>query len=77
MNGEQKLSNLTVAVEIDRFLSGESDGGPLFHALYGDVVDEPIPERLIAVVRECCTLALEPETLPQLADAPVSAAAAS
>jgi hypothetical protein len=75
MNGQQELSNLTVAVELERFLNGESDGGPLFHALYGNVADEPIPERLLTVVRECCVAAREPETVPALAEAPLAAAA--
>lgn len=43
----------STAVEIERFLDGESDGGVLFHALYGAVADEPIPERLLAVLRDC------------------------
>ena len=51
---ETNLTDLTLAVELERFLNGESDGGPLFHALYGEIVDEPIPERLLAVVREEC-----------------------
>jgi hypothetical protein len=51
---ETNLAALTLAVELERFLNGESDGGPLFHALYGEIVDEPIPERLLAVVREEC-----------------------
>ncbi len=40
------------ALEIERFLGGESDGRVLFQALYGAVVDEPIPERLLAVLRD-------------------------
>lgn len=51
---ETNLTALTLAVELERFLNGESDGGPLFHALYGEIVDEPIPERLLAIVREEC-----------------------
>jgi hypothetical protein len=51
---ETNLTALALAVELERFLSGESDGGPLFNALYGDTADEPIPERLLAVVREGC-----------------------
>jgi len=42
----------STAVEIERFLDGETDGSVLFHALYGAVADEPIPERLLAVLRE-------------------------
>ena len=43
----------STAVEIERFLDGDSDGGVLFHALYGSVADEPIPERLLVVLRDC------------------------
>ena len=51
----------STATEIERFLDGDSDGGVLFHALYGSVADEPIPERLLAVLRDCPD---ESETLP-------------
>ncbi|HWI25611.1 MAG TPA: hypothetical protein VN668_01495 [Stellaceae bacterium] len=64
MAGDKELTNLTVAVEIERLLSGASDGAPLFQALYGAVADEPVPERLLQVVRECCEPAVEPETVP-------------
>ncbi|HEV2546818.1 MAG TPA: hypothetical protein VGU20_05745 [Stellaceae bacterium] len=70
---ETNLTALTFAVELERFLSGESDGGPLFHALYGEIVDEPIPERLLAVVREACV----DVTAPVEARLLCSAAAAS
>ncbi|HJT06427.1 MAG TPA: hypothetical protein VJ747_05865 [Stellaceae bacterium] len=52
----------STATEIERFLDGDSDGGVLFHALYGSVADEPIPERLLAVLRNCAEE--ESETLP-------------
>ncbi len=45
-------AGLAVEQEIERFLSGETDGAPLFHALYGDVADEPVPERLLAILRK-------------------------
>ncbi len=51
---DTNLEALTLAVELERFLNGESDGGPLFQALYGEIVDEPIPERLLAVIRAEC-----------------------
>jgi hypothetical protein len=57
---ETDLTALMLAVELERFLSGESDGGPLFNALYGDVADEPIPERLLAIVRDGCVEATAP-----------------
>ena len=43
---------VAIAWEIERFLSGQSDGSMLLHALYGGVRDEPVPERLINVLRE-------------------------
>jgi hypothetical protein len=33
------------------FLAGDSDGNDLLHALYSHILDEPIPERLHALVR--------------------------
>jgi hypothetical protein len=53
MSAAKQLVNLAVAVEIERFLNGASDGSALFQALYGGVADEPVPERLLSVVREC------------------------
>ncbi len=46
-----------LSLEIERFLDGRSTGAPLMQALYGAVMDEPIPERLLALVR-----AAKPET---------------
>jgi len=37
--------------DIRDFLSGKSDGEDLLHALYDKVLDEPVPERLLAVLR--------------------------
>lgn len=48
---ETAAPELPVDLEIRRFLNGESDGGPLFQALYGDLLDEPIPDHLLAIVR--------------------------
>jgi hypothetical protein len=44
---------LDQAVEesILRFLNGETDGEDLFNALYGDVLDEPIPLEMLELVR--------------------------
>ena len=47
-------AGLSVGKEIGRFLDGKSDGQLLLNALYGDVLDEPIPERLLATLRENC-----------------------
>jgi len=58
-----------IGEEIDRFLEGTSDGALLLHALYDTIADEPIPERLLAVIGKS-SRAEEPEPP---ADAPVSA----
>ena len=34
-----------------RYLSGETEGQELFQALYGEALGEPIPERMLALVR--------------------------
>ncbi len=47
-------ASLSVGSEIQRFLDGKNDGHVLLNALYGDVADEPIPERLLALLRERC-----------------------
>ena len=47
-------ADLSVGREIERFLDGRSDGHLLLNALYGDVLDEPVPERLLATLRENC-----------------------
>lgn len=44
-------AELSIAAQIDEFLTGESDGGPLFELLYGKLDDEPVPEHLLAIVR--------------------------
>ena len=36
---------------IRAFLSGETHGEDVLHALYGSVADEPIPERLRAILK--------------------------
>ena len=40
-----------VESQIIRFLNGETDGHELFQALYGAPLDEPIPERMLELVR--------------------------
>ena len=37
--------------EIRDFLSGKTDGEDLLHELYDHVLDEPVPERLTALLR--------------------------
>lgn len=54
MSTETKLVDLTVAIEIENFLNGKTDGAALFQRLYGATAAEPIPERLLAVLRAGC-----------------------
>ena len=37
--------------EIRDFLSGKTDGEDLLHRLYNHVLDEPVPERLTALLK--------------------------
>lgn len=37
--------------DIRDFVAGKTDGGSLLHALYDHVIDEPVPERLRAILR--------------------------
>ena len=69
---ESDLAALTLDVELERFLTGESDGAPLFQALYGEIADEPIPARLLAVVREGCVDVTVPVSAPLLCTAVAS-----
>ena len=34
-----------------KFLDGETRGEELFHALYDHILDEPIPERMLALLK--------------------------
>jgi hypothetical protein len=43
--------NPPIALEIERFLDGDTDGSLVLDALYGSVADEPIPQRLLELVR--------------------------
>lgn len=40
-----------VDLAVRRYLDGKSDGSALFQALYGAILDEPIPEAMLALVR--------------------------
>jgi hypothetical protein len=66
---EKKLVDLTVALEIEDFLSGKTDGQALFEWLYGAVADEPVPEQMLALVRSQCTPVEIAETAPPAAAA--------
>jgi hypothetical protein len=44
-------TEFSIATQIKEFLTGASDGGPLFEILYGKLDDEPVPEHLLAIVR--------------------------
>ena len=37
--------------ELRAFLDGDTNGEPLFHAIYDNVLDEPIPARLLEALR--------------------------
>lgn len=41
----------SVDFEIRRFVSGQTSGRSVLEALYGDVIDEPIPASLLQIVR--------------------------
>jgi hypothetical protein len=48
---EPRLVSLPVDRDIRDFLAGKTDGDDLLHALYDHVLDEPVPERLRALLR--------------------------
>jgi hypothetical protein len=37
--------------QIRAYLAGKGDGAELLHALYDPILDEPVPERLSALVK--------------------------
>lgn len=41
----------SVDAEIRDFVAAKNDGENLLHALYDHVLDEPVPERLLAILR--------------------------
>jgi hypothetical protein len=41
----------SVDSQIRDFVAGHSDGEKLLHAIYDHVLDEPIPERLLAALK--------------------------
>ena len=48
---ERNIAAFSVDRNIRDFLAGKTDGAGVLHALYDRVLDEPIPERLRAVLR--------------------------
>jgi Anti-sigma factor NepR len=51
----------SVETQIARFLSGETDGHDVLQLLYGEVADEPVPERFRTLIQNGCRLrAVEP-----------------
>ena len=48
---EAKTPVCSVDRRIRAFLSGRTDGQDVLHALYDHVLDEPVPERLLAALR--------------------------
>jgi hypothetical protein len=43
---------LSEQLQIVHFLNGRTDGQALLEALYGATAEEPVPERLLALIRE-------------------------
>jgi len=48
---EPRIARSSIDGEIRDFLAGKSEGEDLLHALYDHVLDEPVPERLRAVLK--------------------------
>ena len=48
---EPQIARYPADSEIRDFLAGKTDGAELLHALYDHVLDEPVPERLRALLR--------------------------
>jgi hypothetical protein len=51
LDDENAPQGSQMTTEIERFLKGETNGSVLFEALYGHIVEEPIPPRLLAMLR--------------------------
>jgi hypothetical protein len=48
---EPRIASWLVDRDIRDFLAGRNEGEALFHALYDHVLDEPVPERLRALLK--------------------------
>ena len=49
---EPEFQLLSVEDRVRAFLDGETNGEDLLHSLYGHVADEPIPERMRALLHK-------------------------
>ena len=48
---QSTIPGQSVDRQIRSFLAGEDDGQELLHAIYDHVLDEPVPERLKALLK--------------------------
>jgi hypothetical protein len=48
---EPRLPHWSLERRLRAFLDGKTHGEDLLHALYDHILDEPVPERLTAVLR--------------------------
>jgi hypothetical protein len=48
---DPRISMSRIERDIRDFLAGKNEGNNLLHALYDHVLDEPVPERLRAVIK--------------------------
>jgi hypothetical protein len=48
---EPRIARWLVDRDIRDFLAGRNEGETLFHALYDHVLEEPVPERLRALLK--------------------------
>jgi len=48
---EPRIAMARIDEDIRDFLAGKNEGTDLLHALYDHVLDEPVPERLRAVLK--------------------------
>jgi hypothetical protein len=48
---ESHIAVRSVDARIRAFLAGDTDGEDLLHELYDHVLDEPVPERLTALLK--------------------------
>lgn len=46
-----KVPSCPVDREIRDFIAGKNDGEDLLHTLYDHILDEPVPERFLALLR--------------------------